>query len=306
MVRENMLATADTVPKVYVALVLGSHGQPVVKTLFRPVLCRRLPGVVTPWDNQVYAFGTDIGPGNQITTVAFPGDAFHLTPAVTTLDSVSMTEAWVAAPEAHSLGPYVPGDPNTVPTRTRKLQVVPQAYARLLMGKDLTPRQAWITVATQVFADNRAVSCAPFIDWFRIAATLQPAVGEQQPRSVLLREPFMAPVPDHALARHRWNLVLMDMPQLAGATRTQDQAVMHAFHAMQQSQLQQAAAAQLERTESRAPKLPSSKFPATVQTLMRVAGATTEQSLPTFWHDHANWPSQEAQACSLISRKPSV
>ena len=109
----------------------------------------------------------------------------------------------------------------------------------------------------------------------------------------MFRDALVAPVPDNALSRHRWDVVVSDIPQLAANTRTQDQAIMHAVAALQQSNVQQVAAAQLERAEARAPKLPSAKFPTTVQSLKRVTGSLTEATLPTVWHDLANGAKSE-------------
>jgi hypothetical protein len=295
-VRANMLSTADTVAKVYLILVPGPGGVPVVKTLFRPQLYPVLPGVATPWDDQVFAFGTDLGPGNQITTVRFPGDAFHLsTPNVWAPDGASMAEALGAAPEEPTLGPYEENAPNTIVTRSRKLMAVPHQYVSLVLGTTQTPKELWIRLSTAIFADNRGESCAPLITWLILALTCQQPVDGQAPRSPLLQEALVAPVPDHALAQHRWGLVVMDMPQLAGVIRTQDQAIMHAVEALRQANIQQTTAAQLERTEARAPKLPSVKFPATVNALMRVTGTTTELGLPTWWHDYANCSKAEGR-----------
>jgi hypothetical protein len=292
-VRDLMLGTPNSVPKVYLVLVTGTGGEPVVKTVFRPQLYPSLPGVVTPWNDCVFAFGTDLGPGNQITTVAFPADAFHLAAAVWAPDTASMADAWGAAPDARTLGPFIPNAPNTVLTRTRGLMVVPQPYVPLVLGATLTPREAWARVSTAIFNDNRVVSCAALLDWLRVATTVQPGVNGDAPVSPVLRAALVAPLPDHALAQHRWDLVLMDLPQLAALTRTHDQALLFAVAALQQSNTQQAAATLLDRSEARAPKLPSHKFPATVTTLQRVVGAATEQTLPTFWHDMANCAKSE-------------
>jgi hypothetical protein len=295
-VRDMMLRTSDTVPKVYLALVPGPGDQPVVQVLFRPQLYPVLPGVATPWDNQVFAFGTDLGPGNQITTVVFPADAFHLSPAnVWALDRASMAEALGAAPDAPTLGPFEANAPNTVMTRTRKLMPVPQAYVRDILGTKLSAKEMYVKVSTAIFADNRAESCALLLDWLVLSLTCQQPAEGQDPRSPLLQGALTVPVPDLALAQHRWTIVENDMPQLVRVVRTQEEAIMHALEAMRQGHVQQAAVAHLDRTEARARKLPSSKFPATVNALMRVTGTTTEQGLSTFWHDYANCSKSEGR-----------
>jgi hypothetical protein len=287
-VRNAMLSFSDAIPKVYMVMVPGPNGTPVIKTVFRPELYRALPGVNTPYDGLIYGFGTDIGPGNQITTVQFPNDAFHMTNEFWAPDIASMTAAWEEHPQANTLGPFEPNSPNTILTRTRNLMIVPQPYVPLMLGATLSPRQAWIRVSTAIMSDNNAVSCAPVLEWLIAASCLLPPVNDQPSRSSVLHEALFSPIPDASLAQVRWDLVIHDIPQLAGATRTHDQAIMHAIAAFQQANVQQAAAAQLERNVARAPKLPSSRFPTTCKLLLKVTGADTELDLPTFWHDAAS------------------
>jgi hypothetical protein len=287
-VRETMLNTSELVPKVFMMLVPGPNGTPVIKTLFRPQLYQGIPGVNTPWDSLIYAFATDLGPGNQITSVQFPADAFYLTNEVRAPDVASMAAAWEANPQAEFLGPFDPDAANTVLIRSRHFMIVPQAYVPLILGSTLTPREAYRRLSTAIIADNRVVACAPVLEWLIAASTLLPAVNGQPPQSSVLHQAPVVPVPDHALATHRWNIVLADMPQLANATRTQDQAMMHAIAALQQSNAQQAAAAQLDRAAAKAAKLPDDRFPATVHLLLKVTGAPNQMQLPRFWHDIAN------------------
>ena len=84
--------------KVYLYLTPGAaNGPPLVKTVHRPQLYRSLPGRITPWDNRYFAFATDLQPGNQITTVILPEDAFYLTSAnFYAKDLASMTQALTA------------------------------------------------------------------------------------------------------------------------------------------------------------------------------------------------------------------
>jgi hypothetical protein len=97
----------------------------------------------------------------------------------------------------------------------------------------MTPKQAWLHLATAIFNDNHNASCAPILEWLIAASTLLPAVAGQASESPVLHEALVAPIPDHALALHRWQVVLADLPQLAGAIRTHDQAIKHAIAAMQ-------------------------------------------------------------------------
>jgi len=305
-VKELMLNTSDAVPKVYLYLTSQpSTGAPVIQTVFRPALFRALPGRVSAWDNQVFGFGTDLNPGNQITSVTWPPDAFNLTSATAlALDAASMTPAWAAAPLSQSLGPFLAADANVVVTRTRFFMAVPHDYVPLVIGATLTPRELWVRLYTAIQSDNRLVACAPLIDWMRVAGTLQadpdPTAAAE---SAALHTALVAPVPDALLSQHRWNFVTADMPELAGSTRTQEQALMHAVAAMQQSNAAASAAAQLDRAASRAPKLPSTKYPATIGGLMQVCGVATEGALPDLWHQLANAAKHETRGVAVAAMR---
>lgn len=297
-VRDLMINTSDAVPKVYLYLTREPGTDvPVVRTVFRPALYRALPGRPSSWDNQIFAFGTDLHPGNQITTVLMPGDAFTRTSATALApDTANMNVAWATNPHRDSLGPFNAGDPNIGVTSTRYLMVVPHAYVPLVLGASLTPRQLWLRLFTAIQSDNKLVACEPLVDWMRVASTLQ---GNPDPlladASAALHDSLTAPVPDALLAQHRWSLVTADMPELAGATRTQEQALMHAVAAMQQSSAAASAAAQLDRATARAPKLPSAKYPATIGGLMQTCGVAVESLLPELWHQLANASKHETR-----------
>lgn len=110
-VRDLMINTSDAVPKVYLYLTREPDTHiPVIRTVFRPALYRALPGRPSSWDNKVYAFGTDLHPGNQITTVLMPADAF------------TRTSATALAPEAATMIlKQTPSAPSTPGTRTSRL-----------------------------------------------------------------------------------------------------------------------------------------------------------------------------------------
>jgi hypothetical protein len=301
-VRAAMLGAPDTVAKVYLMLCPGPDGRPRVRSVFRPRQYAPLPGIVTPWDGNVYGFATDLGPGNQITTVQWPEDAFHLSAAdVFVKDVASMAEALTENGGAASLGPYVVANPNVEVVRTRMMMVVPHPYVPLVLGASLTPREAWMRLSTAITADNRMVACAPLLDWLRVACTVRPlaehAVAGAVAQSPVYHLPPVAVVPDAALAQHSWDVVIADMPQLLGATRSQEQHLMHAVAVLQQTQIASATASALTRAESRAPKRPSSKFPATIDVLLRQTGTAAEDDLADVWHSLANASKAETRGC---------
>jgi hypothetical protein len=110
-----MLNTSDTVPKVFMIMVPGLNGTPVIKTLFCPQLYLSIPGVNTSWDG-------------LITSVQFPADKFYFTPEVRAPDIATMAAAWATNPQATILGPFEANASNTILIRTRILMIVLQAY----------------------------------------------------------------------------------------------------------------------------------------------------------------------------------
>jgi hypothetical protein len=298
-----MLGAPDTVVKVYLMLCPGPDGGPRARTVFQARQYAPLPGIVNPWDGNVYGFATDLGPGNQITTVQWPEDVFHLSAADVYVkeDVASMAEALTKNGGAASLGPYVVADPNVEVVHTRMMMVVPHPYVPLVLGASLTPREAWMRLSTAITVDNRMVACAPLLDWLRAACTVRPlaehAMAGAVAQSPVYHLPPVAVVPDAALAQHSWDVVIADMPQLLGATHFQEQHLMHAVAVLQQTQIASATASALNRAESRAPKRPSSKFPATIDVLLRQTRTAAKDDLVDLWHSLTNASKAKTRGC---------
>ena len=296
--KDATMAMSEDVPKVFLYMTTEA-GAPVIRTLFRPKVFPAVPGRVTPWDGDIFAFATDLSIGNQITTVHWPPTAFHRTAQVRAPDVASMEAAWLVNPASLSLGPFDPNDASTELTRTRFMMPVPPAYIHLVFGGRFTPRALWTKLGVQIITDTRAVSCEPLLTWLRVASTVvAPQVAGQPDLEPLMLTPAPAfPLADEALASHRWQLVLRDMPSLAGAATSQEQAVTQALHAIHQNNIAAANAASLDRAESKAPKLPSSKYPMAVDKLLRITAVSDERNLPEIWQRLANCKKGEARSC---------
>ena len=147
---QNLLASDDAVPKVWLALVPGRHAQgtPVVRVLHSPRTYPARATQPTVWDGQVFAFSSDVFPGGSIATVEFPASAFRLTSNVQVPSSAAvMDHLWIEADAggvpAPLLGPYAAGTPDTRVIRTRRMIRVPHKYVGLVLGERLEPRQLY-------------------------------------------------------------------------------------------------------------------------------------------------------------------
>jgi hypothetical protein len=248
-----VVTASQVVPKVLVYMTIdGATGAPMIRVMHRvttvpPAMAATL---ATRWDNQAFAFASDVtvGPGNNsinVSIVHFPtGDAgtnpaepFGIVAAVTVPSTLSeMDNAWTAASGADScIGPFVNGAANTEQLRARRLVPVPQHYIHLVLGRTFTPRQFWEDVIGAIRADNNEVMCATLVNWARVASTYRrrpvdfdddgnrnssstnpPIQVDPVPLapSICIAPP-KEPVVDADLQRLVWTWLIRDLPALA-------------------------------------------------------------------------------------------
>ena len=184
-------------PKVYLYMPRG--GTQRIKVLHRVTRYAPALGVPTDWDSGVFAFGSDVSLGNQITTVIFPSPtAFSRTGYIRAPTQAHMADMWDAYPKASCVGPYDADAPHTENVRTRFLTPVPKAYVPLVMGQpNWKPRDLWTALTNSITADGRLQACAPLLKWVRVAATLTP--GTEHPAVTI--DPLEVPHADEWLYR---------------------------------------------------------------------------------------------------------
>ena len=71
--RDTVLASTQVVPKVFVYLT--ELPTVMVRVVSRVTRVAPTMGMVTQWDNEAFAFTSDVGPGNQVSVVCFPTGA---------------------------------------------------------------------------------------------------------------------------------------------------------------------------------------------------------------------------------------
>jgi hypothetical protein len=164
----------------------------------------------SPWDNVLFASVHEVV-GNQITaTVQFPADAFtrvgqgniyYRVPTSQLIDA-----EYLADPNVVMLGPYVNGDADTELIQCRNVVGIPYRYMRHFIPSPLSPRAAWEIVAADITANGDTVTCAPLLNFLRLACTLN-AVGDTA-------APFDVPLSDDNLIHHRTILIEHKLPGL--------------------------------------------------------------------------------------------
>ena len=87
----------------------------------------------------------------------------------------------------------------------------PQYIAIVVLGQNLTPREAYLRIGGAIRANDLELHCSPLLSFLRAACTLPTG----QPVPVLQRAAATVLRADAALYRHIWdNVVLWDLPGL--------------------------------------------------------------------------------------------
>ena len=234
----RLVGAADVVPKAFLCLVREG-------TTLRVLLLHRIaryaahPTTSSAWDNRVFAFASDVMPGNYIEMAELPDNAFDVTvrqqrvPTIAHADALLLAAAAAAAASGPNnrtaiLQPPADGDdgPDSEEIATRYLVQVPPAYVHLVVGRKLTPREVWEELVGAIRLDGREEDCRHLVNWARVALTLRTAddghAGPPQPPVNCLGNVTEALPPlavDAALQQHRWDLLSRDLPALDPAAR---------------------------------------------------------------------------------------
>jgi hypothetical protein len=175
------------------------------------------------------------------------------------------------------------------PARSRYLMVIPPRLVGAVLTSSsvpegLTPGDLWRNVAAPLWDDEvTRVSCAPFIEWCRIAYSH--GVGEGNPLQLAVPQ---AVEPNPRLQQERINMARQDLPlRFSYGVQVADPALGQVVQALQGFQAtyvgQNQAAAEREAVRDAASKLPSKRWPETYNRLLRICLVETEQALPPVW-----------------------
>jgi hypothetical protein len=280
--RSLCVNAGNDTPKVYLYMPRGDTRR--IKVVHRITRYSPALGVPTEWDNGVYAFGSDVSPGNQITTVVFPAATAFMRTAHTRIPTLAaMADTWQAFPDVLCVGPFDEDDPFTEAARTRFLTPVPKAYIPLVMGKpQWTPRELWAALSSQIAVDGLNGPCAPLLKWIRVASTLTPSNAGVAPPAVVI-DPLEVPLADEWLNRRVWSWVSSDLPALATRTGGAAAVMSDSLVAMTMEFSKQREEAAAARIAAKAPKTMAEKYPEATDGLCRICEVTTHLELPPFW-----------------------
>ncbi|MGH7974646.1 MAG: hypothetical protein ACREBR_03905 [bacterium] len=322
---ERVMHAADAEPQAYVMVYKDERdGQHKTLLLHRPKIYPRALGAVeTPWDDEGWAFVGDIT-GQQITTVAWPDAAFRLTapvevpplhemhpdleiePVVQFADEESDEDVeeekneckdeaelevvpGVEAESQNEKGTSEREQVNKVPRellRTRNVMYVPPKYVPLLLGEQLTTRATWKRIGSAIIRDGNQRACRPLLNWLRISSIRTGRRGEV---ATCLARPEI-PFADARLIAHRWGLVRQDLPWYqTGNQRFRVDQEIDDRQVIGIGGILGELIRQVQRPEPLAtqPKLPSARWPAVIDAILRVCEVDDETDLPTIYHQLA-------------------
>jgi hypothetical protein len=146
--------------------------------------------------------------GTDATIIVFDRDQLGLTPYVNVPPMSDRHHTLlIGEPTNDMVGPFEAEDANVHTIRSRCVMFIPFELVALLLGKDLTAREAYLVVYPLLEDNDLLEACRPLIEFLQVAST-QPNAGNPCP--VLLQE-LLGKVDYSARAaiiRHRHTAVL--------------------------------------------------------------------------------------------------
>jgi hypothetical protein len=308
--RDQAIMAGQDVPKVFVYLD-GTGIKPVIRNLHRPTRYAPSLGVTTPWDGDVFAFLGDVGPGNAITMVKWPANAFVRTnqsrvPVLGAFaaEVAALTGHGQIGPPRHCIGPYTEEDATTELVRTRRMIPVPPAYAALVINRVFSPAAFWTQVIGQVFADQRQLACNTLVNWARVACTHTPPMldGTPGPPVVAMLDPLVAPLADGELQVRSWEWLVSDLPGLYRMGGGMEAALDQHLVALTAEFAQQRAERAQSRAAERAPKSVTERFPHASDSMRMLCEVGSDAELPLFWRQLAATKHTKQEGMYLLTQ----
>jgi hypothetical protein len=251
-----------------------------------------------------------------VTMTYFPTRAFELTGPVHVHSAFDCAQLLTTDPAAQLLPPPIAG----TELRCRRIMALPALYFPLFMdGAGMPLRAAWLLLYPLLVQDNMLASCAPLIDWFRVALVQHPFANvdgtpvlnnaeppTQQLTSVQSFRFMTSPRATGPLIRHRLSIPKADLPALfhqqplpqvpippaQGLTDGTNEALRSMATAILRS-----SEVQLARQAENVPNTtPSGKWRELIDSLLMTCRVPNEELLPPFWHVMARTSKQQGMA----------
>jgi hypothetical protein len=163
---------------------------------------------------KTFAFEGDVD-GVDVATVAFGQQQLAITADVIVPGSFTRTlQLLNAEPTFNALGPFTAGDANTRTTKCRGMAYTPFELMEVVLGTDLTARQAYeLLVLTLVDTGYEGI-CDPLVDFLTVAL-VKPSTTVAAPLTLQARVGLEGYVPSPAVVSHRCqHLLYRDLPAL--------------------------------------------------------------------------------------------
>ena len=201
-----------------------------------------------------------------------------------------MDARWAVDPNVNTLASLSSSSADTESVITRRLFPVPSPYIPLILGKSLTPRQAWATFSTAIATASHQAMCAPLLDWLRVSCTMKRTNVASATQLGDFHTVFPTLAADAQLDQHRWSILTRDLPALntTTASGTTDR-VATILGTMRADRVTARAQDEARRTAAQRDKLPSeTKFKTVARDWMTFTSAATESDLPIVYHQIVN------------------
>jgi hypothetical protein len=163
----------------------------------------------TQWDDDVFAAKGELNDNHQI-TVLWRNDYFQQTPGIRMPSNELINNSYAADNDVIHLGPYNANKANTSIHHVCKTCYIPPKYVPLFLAKPLSPREAWVTVQSQIEIDDNTNSCMALTKFLK--ATITHSTANAQP-VVAVADPNVPLADDLLLTRQR-KIIENDFPLL--------------------------------------------------------------------------------------------
>jgi hypothetical protein len=210
--------------------------------------------------------------------------------------------AQLAAAVDDMVGPYNPGDPDTVVINTRRAVPIPYAYVGLVAFRTWTPQEAWQQLGQQIIMDGREQDCEVLINFLRAANVVsQPNGPPSTVQANALAPPLDGPIMEHT--HHKLRQLVPGVyfqPAQGGALlpahviALEMQMIAEGFKALRADLLR-------SREAAAAPKSFTEVFPAHAPGMRRLCMAGNDDQLPEFWRFFAIFDGKSGPAVSALN-----
>jgi hypothetical protein len=291
---EQVFATAEVQPHIYLMLTQDTEGEPVLSVVHRPH--RHIGRMGTNANKQDVAFLGDMRGLLPPNVIYFPEEAFMHTGSLTVPRAEVLDQAFADDPTCTVVGPYDDNEAGTEVIATRRMMYLPPKYAPIALAHpNLTPRGAWEKIAgiirTGQGAQDRMIEAQPLLNWLRVACTVD-GVGAY---TLLSEAPSFPHPPIPALDLSIEAQLKRDLPGLTTPAGPDSGTTAAINHLTGEFLRVHTLSAQSEtRTQA---KTPDTYYGQGVVILCRLTYSLGSDQLPAIYHDIAKSPKRtERQA----------